>query len=329
MKTQSWRSAFCAAAAALALGGVPFTGAAAQAAFPVKPMTLVVPFPAGGAVDTLGRLFAEHISAQTGQAVIVENRGGANGNIGTEVVVKAPADGYTMLLAANGLATNSSIYPNRSFNELRDLSPVAYVGYAPLIMVVAQGSELKSFQDVIDKAKADPHAISFASAGTGSAPHLASELLKLTTGTSMLHVPYKGGAPAKVDLVSGRVSFMFLNPLEVVPQIEAKRLRPLVVGSAERFDLLPDVPTYKELGLPELEARVWWGFMVPAGTPKAVIDVLNAQINQAMRKDVVKEKMKQLGMVAVGGTPEEFGAFLREQVDKWARVVKASNMELK
>lgn len=329
MKRQTWRKALCTAVAALAVSGVPMAGVAAQPAFPAKPMTLVVPFPAGGAVDTLGRLFAEHISAQTGQTVIVENRGGANGNIGTEIVVKAPADGYTMLLAANGLATNSSVYPERSFNELKDLSPVAYVGYAPLIMVVAHGSELKSFGDVIDKAKADPNAISFASAGTGSAPHLASELLKLTTGTSMLHVPYKGGAPAKVDLVSGRVSFMFLNPLEVVPQIESKRLRALVVGSPERFDLLPDVPTYKELGLPELEAQVWWGFMVPAGTPKAAVDALNAQINQAMQKDVVKEKMKQLGMTAGGGTPEEFGTFLREQVDKWARVVKASNLELK
>ena len=301
--------------------------APALAAYPEKPITLVVPFPAGGAVDTLGRLFAERISAQTGQPVIVENRGGANGNIGTEVVAKAAPDGYTMLLAANGMATNPTLYPKRSFNELKDLAPVAYVGYAPLILVVAYDSPYKTFGDLIEAAKAKPGSVSFATSGAGSAPHLASELLSITTKTQMLHVPYKGGAPAKLDLVTGRVSFMLLNPLEAVPQVESKKLRALMVDSQERLPQLPDVPTARELGYSDLEAKVWWGFSVPAGTPKEVIATLNKNINEAMQNKDVRDKMHQMAIVIGGGTPEEFDKYFHEQVQKWAEVVKKAGIE--
>jgi len=298
-----------------------------SAAYPDKPITLVVPFPAAGAVDTLGRIFAESITAQTGQPVIVENRSGGNGNIGTAAVVNAAPNGYTVLLGANGLATNPTIYPNRAFNELNDLAPVAYVGYAPLLLVVAYDSPYKTFDDLLKAAKADPNSISFASSGSGSAPHLASELLKITTNANMLHVPYKGGAPAKLDLVSGRVSFMFLNPLEAVPQVQGKKLRALMVDSPERIPQLPDVPTAKELGYPDLEAKVWWGFAVPKATPSDVVETLNKTINTALKDKVVLGKLNDMAIVAGGGTAAEFDAFFREQVAKWDGVVKKAGIK--
>lgn len=316
-----WRSAITSAVFLLGCTSLPV-----NAAFPDKPITLVVPFPAAGAVDTLGRIFADSISTQTGQSVIVENRSGGNGNIGTAAVVNAPANGYTLLIAANGLATNPTMYPNRTFNELKDLAPVAYVGYAPLILVVAYDSPYKTFDDLIKAAKSDRNAISFASSGSGSAPHLASELLRLTTDSNMLHVPYKGGAPAKLDLVSGRVSFMFLNPLEAVPQVEAKKLRALMVDSTARIPQLPDVPTAKELGYPGLEAKVWWGFAVPKNTPVDVIETLNGLINKALQNKSVQKKLEDMAIVVGGGSAAEFDVFFREQVAKWADVVQKAGL---
>ncbi|GAB2885734.1 Bug family tripartite tricarboxylate transporter substrate binding protein [Paralcaligenes ginsengisoli] len=313
------------AACMVALG---LAAPSASAAFPEKPITLVVPFPPGGAVDTLGRIFADSISTQTGQPVIVENRAGANGNIGTEAVVNAAPNGYTVLLAANGLATNSTMYPKRSFNEVNDLALVAYVGYAPLILVVAYDSPFKTFGDLIKAAKAKPDSVSFATSGNGSAPHLASELLRITTKTEMLNVPYKGGSPAKLDLVTGRVSFMLLNPLEAMPQIEAKKLRALMVDSVERLAQLPDVPTAKDLGYPELEAKVWWGFAVPKGTPVQAIKTLNLDINKALQDKKVQDKLKKMAITIGGGTTAEFEAFFREQVSKWARVVKTAGISV-
>lgn len=313
----------------VALGSIAAVGLAvapASAAYPEKPITLVVPFPPGGAVDTLGRIFAESISAQTGKPVIVENRAGANGNIGTEAVVNAAPDGYTVLIGANGLATNPTVYPKRSFNEVNDLAPVAYVGYAPLILVVAYDSPFKTFDDLIKAAKADPKAVSFATSGSGSAPHLASELLKITTKTEMLHVPYKGGSPAKLDLVTGRVSFMFLNPLEAVPQVEAKKLRALMVDSAARISQLPDVPTAKELGYSDLEAKVWWGFAVPKRTPAETVSALNQYINNALQDKKVQTKLEQMAITIGGGTVGEFETYFHDQVTKWAGVVKTAGL---
>jgi len=231
-----------------------------------------------------------------------------------------------LLIGANGLATNPAIYPKRSFNELKDLAPVAYVGYAPLILVVAYDSPFKTFDDLIKAAKADPHAVSFATSGSGSAPHLASELLKITTKTEMLHVPYKGGAPAKLDLVTGRVSFMFLNPLEAVPQVEAKKLRALMVDSPEHISQLPDVPTAKELGYPDLEAKVWWGFAVPKNTPVETITALNLYINKALQDKKVQDKLEQMAITIGGGTVADFDKYFREQVSKWAGVVKTAGL---
>ena len=298
----------------------------ALAEYPERPITLVVPFPAGGAVDTLGRIFADSISTQTGQSVIVENRGGANGSIGTEAVVRAAPDGYTLLIAANGMATNPVINPKRSFNETTDLAPVAYVGHAPLILVVGGESEYNSFEQLIDAAKKQSEAISYATSGAGSAPHFASELLAITTGTELLHVPYKGGSPAKLDLVTGRVSFMFLNPLEVFPQVEAGKLKALAVDSDERLSQLPNVPTTGELGYPDLEAKVWWGFSVPAKTPEDVIEKLNGYINNALKDPKVLAQLEKMAVQPGGGSVADFKAFYDEQVKKWADVARQANL---
>ncbi len=316
----------CVLAAGLTLGPAVAASAADAKHFPAQAIHLVVPFPPGGAVDILGRLIAKQISTQTGQPVIVENKPGANGNIGTEAVVKAKPDGYTILLAANGLATNVSLYHKRSFTEQKDLTPVAYLGYAPLIMVVPVASSYHSLKDVIAAAKADPAKISYASSGNGSAPHLASELLKLTTHTQMLQVAYKGGAPAIVDLEAGRVSFMFLNPLEAMPQIDGHRLRPILVGSPKRFAPLPDVQTATEAGFPELEATVWWGFVAPAHTPKDAVDALNAEINKALASPEVKSTFEKMGVVAEGGSVEKFAEYLKAQTGKWAAVIQKTGI---
>jgi len=326
MNRSTLRALLCMVVAGLALG----TGAVASAAeathFPAQPIHLVVPFPPGGAVDILARLIAKQISTQTGQSVVVENKPGANGNIGTEAVVRAKPDGYTILLAANGLATNASLYHKRSFTEQKDLEPIAYLGYAPLIMVVPEASPYHSLKDVIAAAKADPAKISYASSGNGSAPHLASELLKLTTHTQMLQVAYKGGAPAIVDLEAGRVTFMFLNPLEAMPQINGHRLRPILVGSPKRFAPLPDVQTATEAGFPELEATVWWGFTAPAHTPKDVVSALNAEINKALASPEVKATFEKMGVVAEGGSVEKFDRYLDAQTTKWATVIQKTGI---
>lgn len=300
--------------------------APAYAAYPDRAITMVVPFPAGGAVDTLGRIFANSISAQSGQSVIVENRGGANGSIGTEAVVRAAPDGYTVLIAANGMATNPTIQPKRSFNETTDLAPVAYVGHAPLILVTAADSPYNTFEQLIEGAKKQSEAVSYATSGAGSAPHFASELLAITTKTDLLHVPYKGGSAAKLDLVTGRVNFMFLNPLEAVPQIEAGKLKALIVDSDHRLPQLPEVPTAKELGYPDLEAKVWWGFSVPAGTPDDVIETLNGYINTALKDPEVLQQLEKMAVQPGGGSVGDFKTFFDEQVKKWAEVAKQANL---
>lgn len=300
--------------------------ATAAAAYPEKPINLVVPFPAGGAVDTLGRIFANSIGAQTGQSVVVENRGGANGSIGTEAVVRAAPDGYTVLIAANGYATNPTIQPKRSFNEINDLAPVAYVGHAPLILVVAADSPYNSFEQLVEAAKVKPEAVSYATSGNGSAPHFASELMAITTKTELMHVPYKGGSPALLDLVTGRVTFMFLNPLEAVPQVASGKLKALMVDSEARIPQLPDVPTAKELGYPDLEAKVWWGFAVPAGTPDDVIRKLNGYINTALKDRAVLQQLEKMAVQPGGGSVEQFKTFYAEQVDKWAEVAKQAGL---
>lgn len=325
MKPHSFRKWLLAAAMALAMLSL---GQAAQAgsAYPDKPIYLVIPFPPGGAVDILGRLVARKIGQQMHQNVIVENKPGANGSIADEYVARAEPNGYTLLFGANGLATNPSLYPNRHFSEMKSLIPVAYLGSSPLIMVVPENSPAKSLKDIIDAARAKPDAISFASAGVGSSAHLGSEMLASVAKVKMLHVPYKGGAPAIIDLTAGRVSFMLLDPPQAMPQIRGHKLRALVVGSATRLPLLPDVPSAAEAGYPDFEATVWWGFVAPKGTPPGIVDKLNGQINAALASPDVKKVLNDMGVITRPGTPRQFGRFLQAQYAKWSVLIKRAGI---
>ena len=299
----------------------------ARADYPERPIRLVVPFAAGGGVDVLARAIGQRLGEQLKQPVVVENKPGGNANIGVDFVAKAPADGYTVLIAANGLATNPALFPDLTYNVQRDLAPVAYVGYAPLVFVAPQSFAGRTLAEVIRAAKAQPGKLNYASAGSGTSQHLAMELLKTMTGIEVQHIPYKGGAPAIVDMLGGRIDFMMLNPLEALPHVRAGKLHAIMVDSPGRMPLLPDVPSAAEAGLPGYDASTWWAFMVPARTPRSVIDKLNAGINGALADPEVRKRLEDMGVVIQPGTPEQLGAFIRAETDKWAAVIRKANIK--
>jgi tripartite-type tricarboxylate transporter receptor subunit TctC len=312
---------------AFALGAVALLAASAQAQpFPSKPIKIVVPFAAGGAVDVVARVVGQRVSEQVNQPVIVDNKPGGHANIGADLVAKSPPDGYTLLLGANGLAANMTLHKNIPFDTLRDFAPVAGVGYAPLVLVVPAGSPSKNLQELIAMARAKPGALTYGTAAAGGSGHLATELLKAEAKFDALHVPYKGGAPALADLIGERISFMLINPLEAAPHVQSGRLRALAVSSSKRLAMLPDVPTFKEAGLTGFEATVWWGFVVPAKTPKEIVTRLQNEILKALESDAVRDKLVSLGAVVEPTASAQFGSFLASEVDKWAGVIKAAKI---
>ena len=309
-------------AAALALG----SAVAHADAYPDKPIRLVVPYAAGGAVDIVARAVGQHMSVVLKQPIVVDNRPGASTNIGLDYVAKAPADGYTIMMASNSLATNAALFPKLSFNPATDFTPVARVGEASLVVVVPAKSSITSLKGLVAQAKAQPGKLNYASAGNGSSGHLAGELLKDAADIDVLHVPYKGGAPAITDLIGERITFMPINPLEVVAHIKAGTLRPLAVASANRSALLPNVPTSKEEGLPNFTASVWWGLVAPAKTPAPIIKQLNAAANTALADPEVRKQLNQLGVTIVSGTPEQFGQFVKTETATWQHVIKKAGI---
>ena len=308
------------------LSAVLIPSAALAQTYPAKPIRIIVPFAAGGAVDVVARALGQRMSEQMGSPVIIENKPGASANLGAELVAKAQPDGYTVLMGANGLATNMTLFRNLGFDTAKDFAPVARVGYAPLVLVVQASSPAKSLKDLIAMAKAQPGSLTYGSAGNGGSGHLATELLKLTTAIDVMHVPYKGGAPAMTDLLGGRLSFMLNNPLEVIANIKAGRLRALAVASPKRIPMLPDVPTFIEAGVPGYDASVWWGLVAPARTPRDVVAKLSSEALKAMQDEGVKEKLWNLGAVIDPAGPEQFGKFLKEEIDKWAGVIKTAGI---
>ena len=303
----------------------PF-GAHAQP-YPNRPIRIVVPYAAGGAVDIVARTIGQPLAEVLKQPVIVDNRPGASANIGMELVAKAAADGYTLLMASNGIATNVALFPHLTFDAQRDFAPIAKIGHAPLVIVVPAASPAKSLKDLIAMAKAEPGKLSYASAGNGSSGHLAGELLKSTAKVDVLHVPYKGGAPAITDLLGERISFMPINPVEVMAHIRAGRLRALAVASDKRFALLPDVPTVAQAGLPDYEVSVWWGLVAPAKTPPEIVRQLNAETDKALADPAIANKLGELGVVVTPGTPDQFAAFIKSQTELWSDVVKSSGIK--
>ena len=301
---------------------------AAQAqSYPDKLIKIIVPYAAGGAVDIVARSVGQPLSEALKQPVIIDNRPGASANIGMEMAAKAAPDGYTLLMASNGIATNMALFPKLTFDGRRDFAPVARIGYAPLVIVVPAASPAKSLKDLIAMAKAEPGKLTYATAGNGSSGHLAGELLKSTAKIDVMHVPYKGGAPAITDLLGERISFMPINAVEVINHIRAGRLRALAVASDKRFPLLPDVPTVAEAGLPGYEATVWWGLVVPIGTPREIVQKLNAETNRALGDPAIAKKLSELGVIVTPGTPEQFAAFISTQTDLWSGVVKSAGIQ--
>jgi tripartite-type tricarboxylate transporter receptor subunit TctC len=324
-KSLSALAAFTAVAAcALAAPSI-----AQEPAYPSKPIRLVVPFPPGGATDILARNVAQRLTETWGQPVVVDNRPGAGGNIGSELVAKAAPDGYTLEMGTVGThAINSSLYARMPYDHVKDFAPVILVAAVPNVLVVNPGVPVNSVQELIAYAKANPGKLNFASSGSGTSIHLSGELFKVMAGVQMTHVPYKGSAPALSDLLGGQVQLMFDNLPPSLPQIKAGKLRALAVTSATRAPALPDVPTIAESGLPGFEASSWFGVLAPAGTPPAIIAKLNAEIGKWLASPEAKEKLAAVGANGAGGTPEDFARHIQAETAKWAKVVKESGAKV-
>lgn len=296
--------------------------------YPAKPVRVVVPYPPGGPTDIVARVLFQQVSESTGQQFLIDNRAGAGGNIGAEAVAKAPADGYTLLIGTTAHAINMSLFKALNYDVQKDLAPVSLLTQGPLVLVTHPQFPANSVKELIDMAKAKPGGLNFASSGNGQSTHLSAELFNSMAGTKMVHVPYKGSAPALSDLMSGQVGIMFDTTLSAMPFVKAGKLKALGVTSPQRTPAAPEVPTIAESGLPGYEVFAWNGVLVPAGTPKAIIAQLNEEIRKAMQLPQVREKFSAQGFAASWNTPDQFGAFVRNEVDKWARTVKASGATL-
>jgi tripartite-type tricarboxylate transporter receptor subunit TctC len=294
-------------------------------AYPSSPVRVIVGFPAGGGVDFVTRVIAQWLSEHLGVAFVVENRGGAAGNIATEMVVRSPADGYTLLIAVPGNAINATFYTHLDFNFLKDIAPVASLVRSPLIMVVNPAFPAKSLPEFIAYAKTHPGKLNYASPGTGSSLHLATELFKMMAGIEMTHVPYNGVAPALTDLLSGQVQIM-LADLSSLEYIKAGKLRALAVTEAKRAAFLPDVPTIAEF-VPGYEATTWYGIGAPRQTPTKIVDLLNREINASLADRTVQSRLETVGYTPFPNSPAQFGKFIAAETEKWAKVIRMANIK--
>ncbi|OYU97995.1 MAG: LacI family transcriptional regulator [Burkholderiales bacterium PBB5] len=313
--------------------GATLTGlagpAAAQAqAWPSKPIRLVVPYPPGGPTDVLLRIVGAQLAERLGQPVHIDNKPGASGMVGADQVAKAPADGYTLLGNASIHVINPSLYAKPPYDAIKDFAPVSLVAEVPLVLVVSPALGAGTVKDVIALAKAKPGALAFASSGNAAAPHLAGEAFKHAAGVEMLHVPYKGSGPALTDLMGGQVQLMFDSMPSSMPFIQAGKLRSLAVTTARRSTALPQVPTMAEAGLPGFDISTWYGLWAPAGTPREVVARLGAEVAAIVRQPAVRDRLLALGAEPVGNTPDEFAAFNRSELAKWARIVKQSGAKV-
>ena len=316
--------------AAVATGLPLVAGAAfAQGNYPAKPIRLIVPFPPGGGTDILARVIGQKLSESLGQPVVVENKPGAGGNIGVDAVAKAQPDGYSIVIGqTSNLAVNPTLYPKLPYNPLKDLAPISLVASAPLVMVVAANSPFKSLDDVVKAAKAKPGDVTFASPGSGTVAHLSGELLQRAANVKFQHIPYKGAAQALTDLMGGQVQLYMSSVPTALAQIKGGRLRALVVTSSKRLPDLPDVPTVAESGFKDFESSTWFGFLARAGTPQPIIARLNAETNRVLQTPEVREKIASEGAEILSGTPEQFTELLKQEIEKWGRVVKESGAKV-
>ena len=307
----------------------PLVGRVAWAqAYPTRPVRIIVPVAPGGALDIIARIVGQQLSGRLGQPFVIENRPGAGTNIGIEAAVRAPADGYTLLLIPQSVTTNATLYENLSFNFIRDIVPVAMLSSLPLVMEVSPQLPAKTVAEFIAYAKSNPGKITMASGGTGSASHVGGELFKLMTGIDMLHVPYRGGSPALTDLIGGQVQVMFSPLPESIGASKAGHVRALAVASAARSEALPDVPTVAD-SVPGFEASTWQGIGAPRNTPAEIVERLNKEINAVLADPKIKERLAELGSVPTPMSPADFANLIAAETEKWGKVIRAANIVVK
>lgn len=311
------------AACVLALAAPP---AVAQT-YPAKPIKVLVGYSPGGAVDIVARTVGQKLSSAIGQPIVVENKPGAGTNIAVQTLIESPPDGYTLMLSANALAANPSLYQPAPFDPEKDVAPVAQVGRVPVVIATSAGSPYATLQALVAAGKAAPGKIKFATPGNGSTPHLAVELFARAAGISLVHVPYRGGAQAIVDVIGGQLPLVAVNALEVLPHVKSGKLRVLAAMTPTRASIMPDVPTIAESGYPGFEASVWYGFIAPAATPKPVIARLHEAIEKAITSPEVRERMASVGGEVTPGTTEQFGALIRSERLRYAKLIREANLK--
>lgn len=299
-----------------------------QPVYPSKPLTMIVPFPAGGPTDLVARVIAQEMAKSMGQPVVIDNKGGANGNLGATVAAKAPADGYTLLYNTSSITLSPALYKNLSYDLKRDFAPVALTAVIPLALVVAPNVPVENVKEFIAWVKANPGKVSYGSAGNGNVTHLGAFQFVQANGLDAVHIPYKGSAPADVDLAGGQIQFMTDTVNSVMAFVKDKRMKMLAVTTARRMSLFPDVPTLAESGMPGFEVGAWQGVLVPANTPKAVVQRLNLEILKALQTPEVKQKLAQQGVEALSSTPEEYSHYINSELARWVKVVKLAGISL-
>ena len=320
--------AVAARVSSFALAALVLAGSALAQAWPTKPIRLIVPFPPGGSADILARAIGQKLGDGLGQQVIIDNRPGAGTAIGAEATAKAAPDGYTIMLGTvSSHAINPALNPGLKFDPIKDFAPVSLVASIPFALIVHPSLPVNSARDLIALAKAKPGSLNYSSAGNGTSNHLAGELFKSMTGTFMVHIPYKGSAPALNDLIAGQVQLMYDLVLTAAPHVKSGAVRALAVTGRERSAALPGVPTVAESGVPGYEVTAWFGFFAPAGTPVAVVNTLNAETVKAMRLQDLRDRLGSQGAEALTSTPEQFSGYVKDELTKWTRVVKASGMK--
>ncbi len=303
--------------------------ALAQAAgYPSKPIRMVVPYTPGGFTDTMARLVGEPLGRALGQPVVFDNKPGANSIIGTDMVAKSPADGYTLVTVIAAHAVNPSLYPKLPFDTLKDLTQVSLIGVAPVMLVANKDFAPNTIQEFLGYAKANPGKLNFGSSGQGAAAHLTMEYLKLATGIQLQHIPYKGTAPALTELISGQISVMFDTPSSMMPQVRAGKIKALGMASEKRLRVAPDVPTLIEAGVPGFASSTWAMVLAPAGTPRDIVEKLSAELNKIIRSPAIQERLDALGVEPGGGSPDEARAFLQREIGKWGKVVRDANVSI-
>jgi tripartite-type tricarboxylate transporter receptor subunit TctC len=301
-------------------------GALAQDPYPSKPVRLILPFPPGGGTDLLGRLIADRLAASLGQPVVTENRGGAGGNVGAEAAARSAPDGYTIVLVAPSIAISPTLYSRLNYDPIKDFAPIALVAQVPNVMVTHPSVPASTLAEFIAYARANPGKLNFGSGGLGTSNHLAGELFNLRTGAGLVHVPYKGVNLAMNGVLAGEVHLVFIGVPVPAPHIKAGRLRGLAVLGRERSPLIPDVPTAAEAGFADFDVTTWYGILAPAGTPRPIIQRLNAELTKMMQAPEIRERLAAMGTDPLTSTPEELGAYIKQEMARWGDVIRKANL---